>query len=47
MILTQMPLANTKDDFWALIQQHKVDTIVMLNNITEAEVSVVVFVNNI
>ena len=40
MILTQMPLDNTKDDFWALIQEHNVHTIVMLNNLTEVEVCV-------
>ena len=40
MILTQMPLVNTKEDFWALIQEHNVHTIVMLNNVTETEVCV-------
>ena len=46
MILTQMPLANTKDDFWALIQQQEVHTIVMLNNVIEAEVCVAVLGND-
>ena len=40
MILTQMPLDNTKDDFWALIKEHNVHTVVMLNNLTETEVCV-------
>ena len=39
LILTQMPLKNTKDDFWSLVEKHDVHTIVMLNTVNEAEVS--------
>ena len=43
LILTQMPLKNTKDDFWALVQKHDVHIIVMLNTVDEAEVSTCIF----
>ncbi|XP_053395029.1 receptor-type tyrosine-protein phosphatase kappa-like isoform X2 [Mercenaria mercenaria] len=34
-IITQTPLESTKDDFWGLVWEHDVHTIVMMNNITE------------
>ena len=39
LILTQMPLESTKDDFWVLVRDHAVHTIVMMNTVSEAEVN--------
>jgi len=36
-----MPLSTTKTDFWRLVEEHDVHTIVMMNNESEAKVSVV------
>ncbi|XP_060587159.1 receptor-type tyrosine-protein phosphatase epsilon-like [Ruditapes philippinarum] len=35
-IITQTPLETTKEDFWDLIWEHDVHTIVMMNNIKES-----------
>jgi len=40
-IITQMPLSTTKTDFWRLVEEHDVHTIVMMNNESEAKVSVI------
>ena len=37
-IITQTPLKSTKDDFWKLVHEHGVRTIVMMNNKAETEV---------
>jgi protein tyrosine phosphatase len=37
-IITQTPLETTKEDFWDLIWEHDVHTIVMMNNIKETVV---------
>ena len=34
-----MPLENTKSDFWGLVKEHDVHTIVMFNTVEEAGVS--------
>ena len=34
-----MPLENTKNDFWGLVIEHDVNTIVMFNTVEEAGVS--------
>ncbi|XP_053395786.1 receptor-type tyrosine-protein phosphatase T-like [Mercenaria mercenaria] len=34
-IITQTPLESTKEDFWGLVWEHDVHTIVMMNDITE------------
>ena len=35
-----MPLQNTRTDFWVLIREYDVHTIVMMNAVSEAEVSI-------
>merc|ERR1719210_2492612 len=37
IIITQMPLPHTVGDFWRLIHDYNVSTVVMLNDITEAD----------
>ena len=37
LIITQMPLPHTVGDFWRLIHDYNVSTVVMLNDITEAD----------
>ena len=39
LIMTQMPLESTKHDFWVLVRDYAVHTIVMMNTVSEAEVS--------
>ena len=34
-ILTQAPLDNTVEDFWCMISQYEIGTIVMLNSLKE------------
>ena len=36
-ILTQAPLDNTIEDFWRMVLQCDVGTVVMLNNLEEGE----------
>ena len=39
-ILTQAPLSNTTEDFWRMVSQYDVSTVVMLNDLTkESEVN--------
>jgi len=37
-IITQMPLSTTKNDFWRLVEEHDVHTIVMMNSLSEVQV---------
>jgi len=39
-IITQMPLSTTKTDFWRLVEEHDVHTIVMMNSLAEVQVRV-------
>ena len=39
-ISTQMPLSTTKNDFWRLVEEHDVHTIVMMNALSEVQVRV-------
>ena len=36
-ILTQAPLDNTVEDFWCMISQYEIGTIVMLNSLKEGK----------
>jgi len=36
-ILTQAPLDNTIEDFWCMISQYEIGTIVMLNSLKEGK----------
>jgi len=39
-IITQMPLSTTKADFWRLVEEHDVHTIVMMKNLSKVQVRV-------
>ena len=36
-ILTQAPMSNTTEDFWRMVSQYDISTVVMLNDLREGK----------